>query len=180
MAENSKGETKWVAILGVLGTLLGALVGGLVTAHVSSQSIEAQRQLEEQQYQRQQKEQLREKREPYYLAYEDSVQKYVTVVDTRNKCLEAKAAACRYSTEDHQTARYELQQAINDIWTFGSSEIRITVGLLAKTMPETDVGFSGQPELGPIDTGTYDLLMASLTKTICRDISPDPDGCPKS
>lgn len=106
------------------------------------------------------------------------MEKFATYVSVRYECESQKAATCRYSKDDLQTARYTLQGAINDIHVFGSREMRLAVGMVADTMPSTLAGLTGDAQVGPVDAEGLDSAMRTVRSITCFDISPDHMSCP--
>lgn len=167
------------AVIPAVAALVGALIGGGFTAQAASVAAQTQQEIQQAQFDQEQKRLLREKREPYYAAYDAAVQKFATYVSIRYECELQKAAACRYSKEELQSARYDLQRAVNDIHVFGSAEMRNAVIIVANTMPSTLAGLTGDALVGPVDAQAFDKAMRTARAVTCFDISPDHSGCPK-
>lgn len=165
------------AVIPAVAALAGALIGGGFTAQAASVAAETQQEMQQAQFDQEQSRLLREKREPYYATYDAAVQKFGTYVSGRHECELQKAPACRYSKEEVQSARYDLQRAINDIHIFGSAEMRAVVLLVAKTMPSTLAGFNGDAQIGPVDEKAFDIAVRKARTITCFDISPDNSSC---
>ena len=157
--------------------LIGALIGGGVTAYTSTVAISAQQTMQKKQFDQDQARLLREKRQPYYDAYNKAVQAYASRVQIRYECESAGTEACQYSRADMQTARYNLQGAVNDIQVFGSPEMQNAIDKLGKTMPSPLVGLAGELKPGPVDLPGFSSAMQETLRVTCRDLSPNPDTC---
>lgn len=165
------------AIIPAVAALVGAAIGGGFTAQAASVAAETQQAMQQAQFDQEQSRLLREKREPYYATYDAAVQKFATQVSSRYEC-ELQKVACRYSRNEVQTARYDLQGAINDIHIFGSAEMRDAVGIVAGTMPSTMVGLTGAVQVGPVDAKAFRSATNRTRAITCFDISPDYASCP--
>lgn len=165
------------AILPAVTALAGALIGGAFTAQAATVAAETQQEIQKAQFDQEQSRLLREKREPYYATYNAAVQKFATYVSVRYECEAQKAATCEYSKDQLQSARYDLQRAINDIH-FGSREMRVVVGMVAETMPSTLAGLTGDAQVGPVDAEAFDLALRKARSVTCFDLSPDHTSCP--
>lgn len=165
------------AIVPAVAALLGAFIGGGFTAQAASVAAETQQEMQQAQFEQEQSRLLREKREPYYATYDAATQKFATYVSTRYECELQKSATCRYSKEELQSARYDLQRAINDIHIYGSAEMRAVVFMVASTLPSTLAGFNGDAQVGPVDEKAFDIAVRKARTITCFDISPDKSSC---
>lgn len=166
-------------IITALTALAGAGIGGYFTAANAQVAAESQKALQEEQFDEEKKRLLRDQRAPYYAAYDAAVQTFATQMTVRNECEKKKLATCRYSVEDLQTARYELQGAINNIYIYGSIEMQAAVTLMSATMPRTMVGLSGYAEAGPVDAPAFLEALNKVRAVTCYDVSPVHDSCPR-
>lgn len=166
------------AIIPAVAALVGALIGGGFTAQAASVAAQTQRETQKAQFDQEQSRLLREKREPHYAAYDAAVQKFATYVSVRYECESQKAATCDYTKDELQSARYDLQRAVNNIHVFGSPDMRVVVGMVAETMPSTLVGLTGDAQVGPVDAEAFRVAVRKARSVTCFDISPDHTSCP--
>ncbi|QSZ49566.1 hypothetical protein AYX22_14935 [Arthrobacter sp. D5-1] len=171
-------ETKASILIPTAAALIGALIGGGFTACSANIAADSQRDMQQTQFQQEQSRLLREKRAPYYAAYDAAVNGFATKMQTRYECETVKAPTCRYSLEDVQSARYELQGAINDIHVYGSQSMRDAVERIANTMPTALTGLTGYVQVGPVDAERFRDELTRVRSAICFDVSPDVSGCP--
>jgi hypothetical protein len=155
--------------------LIGALIGAGGTALVNSANLDAQREAQKVQLATERDLAVREQRRPIYVKFDDAANTWATVQLTISEC--SRRTDCRYGQSDLDTARYDLQVAINEMYVYGSGKAVQVVRDVAATLPATLVGPAGAASVGAVDASGFREAITRFNEITCVDASLAPEDC---